>query len=230
VYADVAPPPGQKSVRYFIEAKGLAAFSDRVLLAYPCGTSSGAPDRVLRLLEEGKKTEVGRRGGDCKLYGAQKADYDRWAAENPGAGQGSFTNDAADAFVNTLVACAGGVTPVFVLKESDPRTEVVETITVKALDGSRCEVTTAVAGGVDNSSTTGTTGGSTAGAAKSGCSVRASSRGPTSAAAPFAGPGLDGDGAGGRGSWAFGMGALATVLTARLRRRGRGGPRPSEGS
>ena len=76
--ADSAPSRGTKWATFSFEVDNLAAFPDRVLLAFQCSSSGGVPVRELAELSPGKTVVVGRRGGDCRLYSMAKADFDAW--------------------------------------------------------------------------------------------------------------------------------------------------------
>lgn len=138
--ADVAPPDDQKSVSYSFALHGLTS-TDRVVFAYPCGTSNGAPKDEIRLLENDKPISVGRRGGTCTLYMTEKSKYDAFAKTYVPSDK-SGTDDALAAFAAKGTKCTGAPSPTFVIAKTDTRTEIVEYLDVQQLDASECKVAT----------------------------------------------------------------------------------------
>ncbi|HVJ90652.1 MAG TPA: hypothetical protein VM580_12675, partial [Labilithrix sp.] len=135
VRADVPPPEGRKRVDYAFNVKGLSAAADRVLFAYPCGPSNGAPTLEYVKLEEGASVTVGRRGGSCAIYSIGKPAYEAWLSaksSTPGAAQ------HPDALVAQSVKCSGGPSPSFEIASNDPRTAITETFRVSTLDATSC--------------------------------------------------------------------------------------------
>lgn len=136
--ADVSPPDDQKSVSYSFAVHGITSV-DRVVFAFPCGTSDGAPKDELRVLENDKAIAVGRRGGVCTLYSIEKTKYDQFAKTfTPKEGSGSDPNLAA--FAATATKCSGAPNPVFVIPKTDARSSIKEDLDVKTLDASTCTV------------------------------------------------------------------------------------------
>ncbi|HEU4410129.1 MAG TPA: hypothetical protein VFS43_33045 [Polyangiaceae bacterium] len=137
--ADLPPPDGLKYVGYSFTVTGLAAAGDRVLFAYPCGGSSGAPVAEHQKLEEGRAVSVGRRGGNCTVYAISKASYDAFLARyKPTNG---YQDPALDALAKGATKCAGGPTPTFQLATSDPRSSVNESLAVRAVTETQCALT-----------------------------------------------------------------------------------------
>jgi len=138
--ADVSPPDDQKSVGYSFAVHGITSV-DRVVFAFPCGTSDGAPKDELRVLENDKAITVGRRGGVCTLYSIEKTKYDDFAKTfTPKEGSGSDPKLAA--FAATATKCSGAPNPVFVIPKTDARSSIKEDLDVKTLDASTCKVET----------------------------------------------------------------------------------------
>lgn len=135
--ADLPPEDGTRNVGYSFSVRGLAKAPDRVIVAYPCGTSNGAPDNVLVRLEEGRSVPVGRRGGECALFSLSREDYEAEAKALEGG-------DADKARLDALVAkgkrCDGGPTPDHILPKDDTRGEIAEVLEVKALSATECVV------------------------------------------------------------------------------------------
>jgi hypothetical protein len=134
--ADLGPPPGVKRIPFSFTVKGLSAAPDRVLFAYPCGMSNGAPIAELRKIEDGVAINVGRRGGGCPIYSVDKAAYETWAKDyKPSSGS---QDPAAEKLVAQSVKCTGGPTPSFEAASTDARTAVHEKINVVTLDAKTC--------------------------------------------------------------------------------------------
>jgi len=136
-FADVPPGPNVKSVTYSFSVKGIPAGSERVLFAYPCGHSNGAPIVEHQKLEEGASVTVGRRGGSCTIYSIDKSAYEAWLKEykpKPGAMQ----DPALEKLAGEAVKCTGGPTPFFAVDKSDPRSAIQQTITVTTLNATTC--------------------------------------------------------------------------------------------
>src|SRR5262245_45585618 len=129
-FADVGPPPGQKSVNFSFTVKGITA-ADRTLFAFPCGTSSGAPIAEHAKIEEGRQISVGRRGGSCTSYSIDKAKYEEWAKTYKPSHEG--TDPALDALAAQSVKCTGAPSPVFTVSTSDKRSSIEETLKVTKL-------------------------------------------------------------------------------------------------
>lgn len=145
--ADLPPPDGEKFVGFRFQVTGIPAGSGRVLIAYPCGTSNGAPIAEYRRLEEGQVVEVGRRGGECAIYSIAQEAFDAFiASEQPGQERG-FQDPALDALTAAGVACSGGPQPRFVLPTSDRRDAIEQTLVVSTLDATSCALTEAAATG-----------------------------------------------------------------------------------
>ena len=174
--ADVAPPDDQKMVSYSFAVHGIRS-AERVVFAYPCGTSNGAPKDELHVLEDGKAVAVGRRGGACTLYSIEKAKYDDFAKTYaPKDGSGSDPKLAAIAA--TATKCSGSPSPLFVIAKTDSRTAIKEELDLKALDASSCKVETRSAATNPTDATKGTNPNATdngsaarASAADGGCSL-----------------------------------------------------------
>jgi MYXO-CTERM domain-containing protein len=137
--ADLPPPDGQKFVTFSFTVKGLAAAPDRVLFAYPCGASNGAPMAEHRKIEEGRAIDVGRRGGPCTVYSVAKTTYEAWAKDY------KPSNDMRDSALERLASqsqkCSGGPTPTYQIASKDPRSVVEQTLTVAKLDDASCVLT-----------------------------------------------------------------------------------------
>jgi hypothetical protein len=134
--ADVPPPDGSRYVGYSFTVTGLAAAGDRVLFAYPCGSSNGAPVAEYRKVEEGRAVSVGRRGGGCTIYATSKASFDAFAATyRPANG---VQDPALDALAKGAVKCSGGPSPSFRLPTSDSRSSIEETFAVRAVTDAEC--------------------------------------------------------------------------------------------
>lgn len=138
--ADLAPPDDQKSVGYSFAVHGITSV-DRVVFAFPCGTSDGAPKDELRVLENDKALTVGRRGGECTLYSIEKTKYDDFAKTYTPK-EGSGKDAKLDAFAATATKCSGAPSPLFVIAKTDARSAIKEDLDVKALDASSCKVET----------------------------------------------------------------------------------------
>jgi hypothetical protein len=136
--ADTPPPPGEKDVGYSFALHGLKKRPESVVFAYPCGSSSGAPQAEHRLLEDGVPVSVGRRGGECTLYTTSKARYDEWAKTYTATH--AFEDPALDALAKGSSKCAGGPSPVFRVAATDPRSSVEENLDVVELGADKCEV------------------------------------------------------------------------------------------
>lgn len=139
--ADLPPPDGTKYVDFRFEVTGLPADTDRVLLAYPCGGSNGAPIVEYARLENGTPVSVGRRGGSCAIYNVAKPAFEAFAASwQPGASMGS--DPALDALTAGGVACTGGPELSFSLPSSDPREVIEQRLIVDKLDATSCTLLT----------------------------------------------------------------------------------------
>jgi len=175
-HADVPPPAGQKAVSYTFTLRGLPESGDPMIVAYPCGTSGGAPDDVLLPVAPGARNTVGRRGGECVLYATSRSAYDAWAKGDGGLDGG---RESKRAFVAAARKCTGGPTPTFYISASDGRSSVDEVLDVTRLDAEACTVTSTnppAAGGETGRGTDsgGAGDGGAAGAGKSGgCAVSA---------------------------------------------------------
>jgi MYXO-CTERM domain-containing protein len=141
--ADLPPPDGTKFVGFAFQVDNLGSFKDFALLAFPCGSSNGAPIAEMAELKEGTPVSVGRRGGDCKLYSMPRADFDAWRKGVP-----DNKGEAVEAlFAGPKVrACKGGPQMVSTLPTSDPRDTVTQTIHVSQLDATACVISAVGAG------------------------------------------------------------------------------------
>lgn len=141
--ADVAPPEGIKRVDYRFTVTGLAAFKDWALLAFPCGTSNGAPMDEMVLLGDDVPVAVGRRGGSCPLYAMKRADFDAWVKANPDGP--NHDKAMGDLFKSKqVVACNGArPTPEHSLPDSDPRDAIKQAFKVAKLDADGCVIVAA---------------------------------------------------------------------------------------
>lgn len=185
--ADLPPPDGQKFVGFSFSVKGLGAAPDRVLFAYPCGASNGAPRAEHQKIEEGRAINVGRRGGPCTVYSVAKAAYDAWAKDY------KPSNDMRDAALEKLASesqkCSGGPTITHVIASKDPRSVVEQTLTVAKLDATGCTLTSAPAQGsslpgeapAKDAPASAHAPNAPAAASKSGCSTGGASPGDTAA-------------------------------------------------
>ena len=135
--ADLPPPEGEKFVGYRFVVTGIPAASGRVLVAYPCGTSNGAPVAEYRRLEEGKAVDVGRRGGTCEVYSIAQAAFDAFVATYQPSDQMGH-DPAVDALIGAGVTCTGGPQLNFVLPSSDGRDVIEQALTVSTLDATTC--------------------------------------------------------------------------------------------
>lgn len=140
--ADLPPPDGTKFVSFEFRVENLTAFTEHVLLAYPCSSSSGMPVAAHVRLEEGKVVRVGRRGGDCKLYSMKKSAYEQWAKSYTASGQSQ--DPALEALFKSaqVVECAGSPTLTSSLPSTDPRDVVSESLRAERIDDRVCRVTT----------------------------------------------------------------------------------------
>jgi MYXO-CTERM domain-containing protein len=136
--ADLPPPDGEKFVDYAFSVRGLSASSDRVLLAFPCSGSNGAPSLGHQKLEEGKSVRVGRRGGTCALRHAAKADYEAFASKYKPTG--SFQDPPLEEFMKAALPCEGGPSIRTQIPKTDPRSVVEEKLVVRALSATVCKV------------------------------------------------------------------------------------------
>jgi hypothetical protein len=134
--ADVPPPAGLKRVGFSFSVKGLASAPDRVLFAYPCGTSNGAPIIEHVKIEEGASVAVGRRGGGCPIYSIAKTAYETWAKDYKPTH--TMEDPALQTLASQAMKCTGGPTPMFELSTSDGRGSIAQTLTVKTLDATAC--------------------------------------------------------------------------------------------
>lgn len=136
VAADVPPPAGIKRVGFSFIVKGLAAAPDRVLFAYPCSSSDGAPMVAHAKVTEGVAIPIGRRGGSCQLYSVEKAAYETWASTyKPTMGSSDLE---LEKLVGMSKQCTGGPTPTFEIPSSDPRTGIVQALDVTTLSATTC--------------------------------------------------------------------------------------------
>jgi uncharacterized protein (TIGR03382 family) len=197
--ADVAPPDDQKTVTYSFVVHGINT-PDRVVFAYPCGTSSGAPVDELRLVENDKPLSVGRRGGSCTLYAIAKAEYETF--QKTYTPSGAATDPALSSFAAKALKCSGGPSPVFVLPKTDSRTAVVEDLDVTKLDATTCTV---VARPASSSSSSSSSSGAAVNPPASSSSSGCNASGATNAAAP----------------WLVALAVPFFVLGSRRRKRGR---------
>lgn len=174
--ADVAPPDDQKSVSYSFAVHGITDAS-RIVFAYPCGLSNGAPKDELRVLENGKAVEVGRRGGSCTLYAIEKSKYDEFAKTYTPATT-SGTDPKLASFAATAVKCSGAPSPVFVIPKTDARNAIHEDLDVQKLDASSCTIAsrTAPTNGDPNDGDAIAPGSSGSSSNSGGCSVGGSAR------------------------------------------------------
>ena len=138
VRADLAPPDDQKYVGYSFSVTGLSKAPDRVVFAFPCGTSSGAPIAEQTLVKDGYPVSVGRRGGECKLYSTTKTAYDEWIKTYTPSG--SFQDPKVEAFLKTTTECKGKPTPTFVIPKTDTRSSIEEVLEVVTLTADACVV------------------------------------------------------------------------------------------
>jgi MYXO-CTERM domain-containing protein len=176
--ADLPPPEGTKFVGFSFKVENLAQAKDFVLLAYPCSQSSGVPVRKMAVIQDGAVVDVGRRGGDCKLYAMARADFDAWRKGTPGD-----EGDAVDALFTggAVRACTGGPEVKATLPTSDSRDRILQGLRVAKLDATGCSITGASAPATPASATPPTeTPPGKSGCA--GCSVDGSPLGPGSMA------------------------------------------------
>jgi hypothetical protein len=137
--ADLPPSPGTKRVPFGFMVKGLSAAPDRVLFAYPCGGSDGAPISEHRKLEDGVVVGVGRRGGNCLIYSIAKPAYEAWAKDyKPSM---SSSDPALQALAAQSALCKGAPSIVSEISSKDPRTGITETLNVTTLDAKTCVLT-----------------------------------------------------------------------------------------
>ncbi len=136
--ADLPPPDGEKFVDYAFSVRGLSTSPDRVLLAFPCSGSNGAPSLGHQRLEEGKSVRVGRRGGTCALRHAAKADYEAFASKYKPTG--SFQDPPLEEFMKATLPCEGGPSIRTQIPKTDPRSVVEEKLVVRALSATVCKV------------------------------------------------------------------------------------------
>lgn len=136
-FADLAPPDDQKQINYAFVVTGTIP-ADRVVFAYPCGTSSGAPIDEHRVIESGKAIPVGRRGGTCEIYNVAKKDYDDFAKTyTPKTTFGTDPN--LTALAAKAQKCSGTPSPLFVIPKADSRNEIVEQLDL-TIDATKCTV------------------------------------------------------------------------------------------
>lgn len=141
--ADVGPPPGAKRVDYRFTVTGTTANKDYVLLAFPCGTSNGAPMDEMVLVGEDVPVVVGRRGGSCPFYAMKRADFDGWIKSHP---DGPDHDKAMGELFKSkqVVACTGEKpTPAFTLPDGDPRDTIKQAFKVSKLDADGCVIAAA---------------------------------------------------------------------------------------
>jgi hypothetical protein len=137
--ADLPPPDGTKFVSYAFTVDAVP--KDFVLLAYPCSGSSGVPVVDVAMVEGGKPVAVGRRGGNCKLYGMARADFEAFQKARKPSDHGADVKSLDALFAGPKVMpCDGGPTLAFTLPSSDPRSEIVEALAVRKLDATGCVV------------------------------------------------------------------------------------------
>jgi hypothetical protein len=141
--ADLAPPDDTKYVGFEFVVKGAPTSGDLVLVAYPCSTSNGAPMREAKAIGDGP-VSVGRRGGDCRLFAAPRADFEKLVASLP---QDRAPRDAAlKSFFDKAKECEGKPSLTFALPKRDPRDVVREELTVVELSAARCKIAPLKAG------------------------------------------------------------------------------------
>jgi MYXO-CTERM domain-containing protein len=139
--ADLPPPDGRKYVDYGFRIENLSAFPQHVLLAFPCGTSSGAPQVEHVVVTDGTTVSVGRRGGSCELFAMKRADYEAWKATYKQSTD-RFQDPELDKLFKSdrVVKCSAKPTPSFELDKSDPRSAVLETLRVEKIDDTTCTI------------------------------------------------------------------------------------------
>lgn len=142
-FADVAPPEGIKRVDYRFTVTGVTAFKDYALLAFPCGTSNGAPMDEMVLVGEDVPVSVGRRGGGCPFYAMKRADFDAWIKANPDGP--NHDKAMGDLFKSKqVVACTGAKpAPEHSLPDTDPRDTIKQAFKVTKLDAEGCVIAAA---------------------------------------------------------------------------------------
>lgn len=223
--ADLPPSPGTKRVSFSFVVKGLSAAPERVLFAYPCSTSDGAPMAEYRKIDEGAAVSIGRRGGSCTMYSAAKSDFEAWLKTYKPQPPSS-SDPAVEALAAKSVKCTGVPSQIHSLPEADPRSSVTETMTVTKLDATTCVLASApeaaTAGKAPSTGASGTSAAGAAGAAANGSGAPATTgAGPTgSGAAPkssgcAASPSSGTDGSTG----ALAFGAFTALGLALVRRR-----------
>lgn len=164
--ADVAPEPGRKRVGFSFVVKGLSAAPDRVLFAYPCGDSNGAPIVEHKKIDEGVPLSVGRRGGACTIYSIAKTTYEPWAREYKPTR--AMKDEALEKLASQSVKCSGGPTPTFEIASSDARTSIEQILNVTTLNATDCVLApSSSASGPSSSVATS----SSTGKSSSGCAV-----------------------------------------------------------
>lgn len=134
--ADVPPPDGRKYVGFAIRVEGASKFPGYALLAYPWSLSNGAPTWEAGELVDGEALDVGRRSPTPKLWAVPRA---RWAAFLQQKGARAAKEDL-EAFFATAVACDAAVQQQHELPSSDPRTTVVQSFVVSAIDEKSCRL------------------------------------------------------------------------------------------
>jgi len=130
--------PGQNSVEYSFKVTGLPAAGDLVLLAYPCGTSSGRPSNEVRVVDDGAAVTVGRRGGDCALYVTTKAKYVAFTASYKPSS--SYEDKPLADFMGKATKCKGAPKPTHFVSDPDRRKSIEESLVVKTMTASACEI------------------------------------------------------------------------------------------
>jgi len=138
--ADLPPPDGQKFVGYGFGVANIDAYAkDYALLAYPCGTSSGAPIAEMAEIQAGANISVGRRGGNCQLYVMARADFEAWKK------QGDKSENALDVLFKSskVRSCTGGPNIRHQLPKSDSRDGITETLKISKLDAKDCVIAAA---------------------------------------------------------------------------------------
>jgi hypothetical protein len=136
--ADVLPE-GKKYIPYSFTVRGIATTPDRVVFAYPCGTSSGTPYVEHMRIEDGKQVSPGSRGGACTLYTTTKAAYDEFIAGYTPTKK--MQDEALDTFAKSSLKCTGAPSPTFFIPEGDSHTRYDEVLDAKQVDGSKCVFT-----------------------------------------------------------------------------------------
>src|SRR5262249_9670395 len=126
--ADLPPPDGQKFVSYAFRVENVKAFSDWVLLAYPCSGSSGVPMMEAQLVTDSQPLGVGRRGGMPELYRMKKTDYEASKTVIDHKAPSTDGKELEALFQSPKVAkCTGAKpSPQHVLAKTDPRDAITQ--------------------------------------------------------------------------------------------------------